>query len=140
MGWLKIYFFLKFYISKFKSKNLNPKKSNSKFQKSKVNWACPYGSGFLLYLLFRFTLQKDTKESITPSKQLKEIFYILALIKAQYCKAIIYKNRIKNIFMYQMSKEEEIINKVAQDKIDFNLGVQLLLENPDYDFERLFIT
>ncbi|MFH6990243.1 DUF5958 family protein [Flavobacterium collinsii] len=71
---------------------------------------------------------------------MKEIFYILALIKAQYCKAIIYKNRIKNIFMYQMSKEEEIINKVAQDKIDFNLGVQLLLEDPDYDFERLFIT
>jgi len=34
---------------------------------------------------------------------------------------------------------EELINKVAQDKIDFNLGLQLLLEN-DYNFEELFKT
>lgn len=42
--------------------------------------------------------------------------------------------------MYQMSQKELIINKVAQDKIDFNLGVQLLLEDPEYDFELLFTT
>lgn len=42
--------------------------------------------------------------------------------------------------MYQMSKEEEIINKVAQDKIDFYIGVQLLLEDSEYNFERLFTT
>jgi hypothetical protein len=42
--------------------------------------------------------------------------------------------------MYQMSQKELIINKVAQDKIDFNLGVQLLLEDPEYDFEVLFTT
>ena len=40
--------------------------------------------------------------------------------------------------MYQMSQKELIINKVAQDKIDFNLGVQLLLEDPEYDFEATF--
>ena len=39
-----------------------------------------------------------------------------------------------------MSQKELIINKVAQDKIDFNLGVQLLLEDPEYDFEVLFTT
>ena len=42
--------------------------------------------------------------------------------------------------MHQMSQKELIINKVAQDKIDFNLGVQLLLEDPEYDFEVLFTT
>lgn len=42
--------------------------------------------------------------------------------------------------MHQMSQKELIINKVAQDKIDFNLGVQLLLEDPEYDFELLFTT
>ena len=42
--------------------------------------------------------------------------------------------------MYQMCQKELIINKVAQDKIDFNLGVQLLLEDPEYDFEVLFTT
>lgn len=42
--------------------------------------------------------------------------------------------------MYQMSKEEEIINKIAQDKIDFNLGIKLLLEHPEYNFIRLLTT
>jgi hypothetical protein len=28
-----------------------------------------------------------------------------------------------------MNKQEEIINKIAQDKIDFNLGLKTLLEN-----------
>ncbi|OXA77050.1 hypothetical protein SAMN05444397_104327 [Flavobacterium aquidurense] len=32
---------------------------------------------------------------------------------------------------------EEIINKVAQDKLDFNVGLQQLLQ---YDFESLFVT
>ncbi|WP_157472439.1 DUF5958 family protein [Flavobacterium aquidurense] len=39
-----------------------------------------------------------------------------------------------------MSKKEEIINKVAQDKLDFNLGIQLLAEDLEYDFEELFMT
>lgn len=34
---------------------------------------------------------------------------------------------------------EELINKIAQNKIDFTLGLQLLLEN-DYNFEELFKT
>lgn len=42
--------------------------------------------------------------------------------------------------MYLMSYTELIINKVAQDKIDFNLGIQLLLEDPEYDFKGLFTT
>jgi hypothetical protein len=39
-----------------------------------------------------------------------------------------------------MSQTEEIINKVAQDKIDVNLGIKLLFEDPEYNFERLFTT
>ena len=37
-----------------------------------------------------------------------------------------------------MKKTEEIIHKIAQDKIDFNLGLQLLLK--DYNFVELFKT
>lgn len=32
-----------------------------------------------------------------------------------------------------MEKIAEIINKIAQDKIDFNIGLQLLLDNYNYD-------
>ncbi|KUJ62273.1 hypothetical protein AR687_09680 [Flavobacteriaceae bacterium CRH] len=35
--------------------------------------------------------------------------------------------------------KEEIINKIAQDKIEFNYGLKLLLEN-EYNFEELFTT
>jgi len=35
---------------------------------------------------------------------------------------------------------EEIINQVAQDKIDFNEGLKFLLENEQYNFEELFTT
>lgn len=34
---------------------------------------------------------------------------------------------------------DNLINKIAQDKIDFKIGLQLLLEN-DYDFKNLFTT
>lgn len=34
---------------------------------------------------------------------------------------------------------EQIINKIAQDKIDFNSGLKLLLES-DYSFKELFTT
>ena len=46
----------------------------------------------------------------------------------------------QNAFMYLLSYKEEIINKVAQDKIDFNLGLQLLLDDTEYDYKNLFIT
>jgi hypothetical protein len=39
-----------------------------------------------------------------------------------------------------LTQKEEIINKVAQDKIDFNLGINLLLEDPEYNFGSLFST
>jgi len=42
--------------------------------------------------------------------------------------------------MYVMSKKEKIINKVAQDKIDFNLGIELLIQDSEYDFKGLFTT
>lgn len=42
--------------------------------------------------------------------------------------------------MYQMSQKELILNKVAQGKIDFNLGIQLLSEDFGYDFDGLFMT
>lgn len=35
---------------------------------------------------------------------------------------------------------EEIINQVAQDKIDFNEGLKFLLENEQYNLEELFTT
>lgn len=38
-----------------------------------------------------------------------------------------------------MKKTEEIINKIAQDKIDFHLGLHILLEE-DYGFKELFNT
>ncbi|WP_431244347.1 DUF5958 family protein [Flavobacterium sp. P21] len=38
-----------------------------------------------------------------------------------------------------MKKIEKIINKTAQDHIDFNTGLELLLEN-DYNFKELFTT
>jgi hypothetical protein len=38
-----------------------------------------------------------------------------------------------------MDQKELIINKIAQDKIDFHLGLHLLLED-DYNFEQLFST
>ncbi|WP_428232040.1 DUF5958 family protein [Flavobacterium sp.] len=37
-----------------------------------------------------------------------------------------------------MSQQEAIINKIAQDKIDFDPGIQLLLENPEYNFKSIF--
>ncbi|MFH6958245.1 DUF5958 family protein [Flavobacterium aquidurense] len=42
--------------------------------------------------------------------------------------------------MYIMSQQEEIINKIAQDKIAFDLGIQLLLEDPEYNFKSIFTT
>ncbi|WP_456314622.1 DUF5958 family protein [Pseudomonas shirazensis] len=39
-----------------------------------------------------------------------------------------------------MNHKEEIINKIAQNKIDFNLGLKLLLKNEQYNFEELFVT
>lgn len=38
-----------------------------------------------------------------------------------------------------MENHELLINKIAQDKIDFDIGVQLLLDN-NYSFEQLFRT
>ena len=39
-----------------------------------------------------------------------------------------------------MNKQELLINKTPQDKIDFKLGLQSLLEDADYNFENLFTT
>ncbi|TPG38089.1 DUF5958 family protein [Flavobacterium pectinovorum] len=39
-----------------------------------------------------------------------------------------------------MHQHEVIINKIAQDKIDFELGTKLILENEEYNFEILFVT
>lgn len=36
-----------------------------------------------------------------------------------------------------LNQQEEIINKIAQNKIDFNLGLKLLLEDTEYHFEKL---
>lgn len=38
-----------------------------------------------------------------------------------------------------MNKTKEIINKIAQDKIDFHLGLHILLEE-DYSFKEIFNT
>ncbi|WP_406845429.1 DUF5958 family protein [Flavobacterium soyae] len=35
---------------------------------------------------------------------------------------------------------EKLINQIAQDKIDFKIGLQLLLDDNGYDFHSLFIT
>jgi hypothetical protein len=39
-----------------------------------------------------------------------------------------------------MNSKEEIINTVAQDKIDFNQGLNFLLEHEQYNFQELFTT
>lgn len=39
-----------------------------------------------------------------------------------------------------MNQKEVIINKIAQNKLDFNLGIQLLLEYTEYNFEELLPT
>ncbi|WP_394775438.1 DUF5958 family protein [Flavobacterium sp.] len=38
------------------------------------------------------------------------------------------------------SQKEQIINKIAQDKIDFNFGLKLLLEDSEFKFEDFFAT
>lgn len=37
-----------------------------------------------------------------------------------------------------MNPKEEIINLIAQNKIDFNFGIQFLLEDSEYNFIELF--
>nr|WP_315148909.1 DUF5958 family protein [uncultured Flavobacterium sp.] len=37
-----------------------------------------------------------------------------------------------------MNLTEKTINKISQDKIDFNLGIKLLLEDEKYNFDELF--
>ena len=39
-----------------------------------------------------------------------------------------------------MNLREELINRIAQNKIDFDSGLKLLLEDEQYDFEELFKT
>lgn len=39
-----------------------------------------------------------------------------------------------------MNQPEELINKIAQDKIDFNIGLDLLLKDEQYSFENIFNT
>lgn len=39
-----------------------------------------------------------------------------------------------------MNQQEKLINQIAQDKIDFKIGLQLLLNDNEYDFHCLFIT
>lgn len=39
-----------------------------------------------------------------------------------------------------MNQQEKIINKIAQNKIDFNSGLKLLLEDEQYNFVALFNT
>lgn len=39
-----------------------------------------------------------------------------------------------------MNQQEQLINKIAQDKIDFKLGLQLLLDDEEYDFIKVFTT
>jgi hypothetical protein len=39
-----------------------------------------------------------------------------------------------------MNQPEELINKIAQDKIDFNIGLDLLLKDEHYSFDKLFNT
>nr|WP_199002872.1 DUF5958 family protein [Flavobacterium sp. ASV13] len=38
-----------------------------------------------------------------------------------------------------INQQEEIINKIAQNKLDFNLGIQQLLEHPEYNFKRFYL-
>ncbi|MCP2028893.1 hypothetical protein L1276_004064 [Flavobacterium sp. HSC-32F16] len=37
-----------------------------------------------------------------------------------------------------MNPQEQLINKIAQNKIDFELGLKLLLDNDQYNFQTLF--
>lgn len=39
-----------------------------------------------------------------------------------------------------MNQPEELINKIAQDKIDFNIGLGLLLKDEQYSFKNIFNT
>jgi hypothetical protein len=39
-----------------------------------------------------------------------------------------------------MNQPEELINKIAQEKIDFNIGLDLLLQDDQYSFDKLFNT
>ncbi|EJL64480.1 DUF5958 family protein [Flavobacterium sp. CF136] len=39
-----------------------------------------------------------------------------------------------------MNLKEELINRIAQDKIDFNVGIKLLLEDTECNFNELFST
>ena len=39
-----------------------------------------------------------------------------------------------------MNLKEELINRIAQDKIDFNVGIKLLLEDTECNFNQLFST
>lgn len=39
-----------------------------------------------------------------------------------------------------MNQSEELINKIAQDKIDFDIGLNLLLKDNQYSFDSLFNT
>lgn len=36
-----------------------------------------------------------------------------------------------------MHTQEKLISNIAQDKIDFNIGIKLLLEHDKYNFEKL---
>lgn len=39
-----------------------------------------------------------------------------------------------------MNQSEELINNVAQEKIDFNMGLGFLLKDENYSFDELFTT
>lgn len=39
-----------------------------------------------------------------------------------------------------MNQQEQLINKIAQDKIDFKLGLSLLFDDEEYDFKKVFTT
>jgi len=43
-----------------------------------------------------------------------------------------------DVLLSIMNKQEFLINKIAQGKIDFKLGLELLLNDEDYNFEKLF--
>lgn len=63
--------------------------------------------------------------------------FVLKITKSlQSLKRIMRILAVKNLSL--MNKAEIIINKIAQDKIDFNIGIQYLLEDPEYNFNELF--
>ncbi|OIV42147.1 DUF5958 family protein [Flavobacterium johnsoniae] len=39
-----------------------------------------------------------------------------------------------------MNQQEQLINKIAQDKIDFKLGLAVLLDDDEYNFKKVFTT